>query len=92
MSKINNLIFCFLLCNSTLLSQNNFYDVDTIREIKIYFYESDWDNQLDSLYLLGENDRILADIIIDGNSYDSVGVRYKGFSSVSINRVKNPFN
>ena len=92
MSKINNLIFCFLFCNSTLLSQNNFYDVDTIREIKIYFYESDWDNQLDSLYLLGENDRILADIIIDGNSYDSVGVRYKGFSSVSINRVKNPFN
>ena len=92
MSKINNFILCFLLCNSTLLSQNNFYDVDTIREIKIYFYESDWDNQLDSLYLLGENDRILADIIIDGNSYDSVGVRYKGFSSVSINRVKNPFN
>ena len=24
--------------------------------------------------------------------YDSVGVRYKGFSSVSVNRVKNPFN
>ena len=34
MSKINNFILCFLLCNSTLLSQNNFYDIDTIREIR----------------------------------------------------------
>ena len=34
----------------------------------------------------------MADLIIDGSTYDSVGVRYKGFSSVSVNRVKNPFN
>ena len=24
--------------------------------------------------------------------YNDVGVRYKGFSSVSINNIKNPFN
>ena len=29
---------------------------------------------------------------MDGITYDSVGVRYKGFSSVSVNRIKNPFN
>ena len=53
---------------------------------------TDWDYQLDSLYVQGDNERILADLIIDGSPYDSVGVRYKGFSSVSVNRVKNPFN
>ena len=88
----------FILClltvftQITVWSQTNFYAVDSLREIRISFYASDWDYQLDSLYVLGDNDRILADLIIDGDSYDSVGVRYKGFSSVSVNRIKNPFN
>ena len=73
-------------------AQSNFYDVDSLREIRIYFYDYNWDYQLDSLYVQGDNERILADLIIDGSLYDSVGVRYKGFSSVSVNRVKNPFN
>ena len=84
-------IFAFLLQINSF-SQSNFYDVDTVREIRLYFYQSDWDYLLDSFYVVGDNDRILADIIIDGSAYDSVGVRYKGFSSVSVNRVKNPFN
>ena len=87
------LIFVFVVffqINS--FSQSDFYDVDTVREIRVYFYQSDWDALLDSFYVLGDNDRVLADIIIDGSSYDSVGIRYKGFSSVSVNRVKNPFN
>ena len=73
-------------------AQSNFYAVDSLREIRIYFYDTDWDYQLDSFYVQGDNERILADLIIDGSPYDSVGVRYKGFSSVSVNRVKNPFN
>ena len=84
-------IFVFLL-NLSLFSQSNFYDTDTIREVRLYFYDSDWDYQLDSLYVQGDNERILADLIIDGDVYDSVGVRYKGFSSFSVNRLKNPFN
>ena len=75
-------VVCLLQINS--FSQSNFYDADTIREIRLYFYESNWDYLLDSLYVVGDKDRILADITIDGSSYDSVGVRYKGFSSVSI--------
>ena len=73
-------------------AQSNFYAVDSLREIRIYFYDANWDYQLDSLYVQGDNERILADLTIDGSTYDSVGVRYKGFSSVSVNRVKNPFN
>ena len=88
----------FILClltaftQLTVWSQTNFYAVDSLREIRISFYASDWDYQLDSFYVIGDNDRILADIEIDGDYYDSVGVRYKGFSSVSVNRIKNPFN
>ena len=81
-----------LLYCSNAFAQTNFYNVDILREIRISFHDSDWDHQLDSLYVQGDNERILADLIIDGSPYDSVGIRYKGFSSVSVNRVKNPFN
>ena len=85
-------ISLILISPFNLFSQNNFYDIDTIREVRLYFYEENWDALLDSFFIVGDNDRALADVIIDGYSYDSVGVRYKGFSSVSVNRLKNPFN
>ena len=84
-------ILGFLLQISSF-SQSNFYDLDSIREIRLNFNDTNWDNLLDSFYVVGDKDRILADLTIDGTTYDSVGVRYKGFSSVSVNRVKNPFN
>ena len=67
------------------------YDNDVIHTVQIYFSQSNWDYLLDSLYSVGE-DRLLATAIIDGIQYDSVGVRYKGFSTYSTTRVKNPFN
>ena len=87
-------IFLLIFFSNTniLFSQNNFYHTDTVQEIRINFYDSNWDNILDSLYVLGDKQRILAHLEINGFSYDSVGVRYKGFSSVSVNRIKNPFN
>ncbi len=87
-------ISIFLLINSkSLVAQTQFYDVDTIREIKIYFDQSNWDHLLDSLFTLGNEDRLLATkVTVDGTQLDSVGVRYKGYSSASINRIKNPFN
>ena len=75
-----------------LNSQNEFYDTESIREIHINFFDENWDHLLDSLYVEGENGRILADLAIDGETYPNVGVRYKGFSSVSVNNIKNPFN
>ena len=93
MLKKHHILFVFaVFVHSIGFTQSNFYDLDSLREIRIYFYDTDWDYQLDSLYVQGDNERILADLIIDGSPYDSVGVRYKGFSSVSVNRFKNPFN
>ncbi len=91
MVRLFLLIVLFSSCKN-LISQNTFYNVDTIRNIKIYFNESNWDEILDSLYIADNNDRMLATVLIDGIQYDSIGIRYKGFSSVSVNRVKNPFN
>ena len=85
-------LLIFFLSTNISFCQNNFYNTDTVQEIRINFYDSDWDNVLDSLYILGGKQRILAHLEINGFSYDSVGVRYKGFSSVSVNRIKNPFN
>ena len=63
-----------------------------MHEIKFFFSQPNWDALLDSLYVDGEEERLLASIEIDGEPYDSVGIRYKGFSSVSVDRKKNPFN
>ena len=85
--------FIFIgLSSATLFSQSAFYETDAIREIQIDFYDENWDHLLDSLYVEGENGRILANVSIDGSTYYSVGVRYKGYSSVSVNNIKNPFN
>ena len=86
------LIILVFLSQINSYSQSDFYDIDTVREIRLYFHQSNWDSLLDSFYVEGNNERILANIIIDGLSYDSIGIRYKGFSSVSVNRIKNPFN
>ena len=73
-------------------AQSDFYATDSIQEIRIYFTEKNWDAILDSLYIRGLEERHLASIKINGQSFDSIGIRYKGFSSASVNRKKNPFN
>ena len=75
-----------------MTAQSDFYDIDHVPEIRLYFSQPDWDEVLDSLYLLGEDYRLAAECTIDGILYEKVGVRYKGFSSYSSSRDKNPLN
>ena len=88
--KYRLLIFLCLF-TSNIYSQDNFYDINTVREIRIVFEEDNWDEILDSLFL-GGSDRLLGKVIIDGTELDSVGIRYKGYSSCNPDRPKNPFN
>lgn len=83
-----------LACCATLglSAQSGFYSQDTVQEIRIYFAESNWDYILDSLFVEGQEKRLKGDVVINGDTLSGVGIRYKGFSSVSITRVKNPFN
>ena len=74
-------IYVFILVvffHINLFAQNSFYDVDHVSEIRLSFYDSNWDYILDSIYVQGDNQRILSNIIIDGDSYDSVGLDIKG--------------
>ncbi|MFT4601965.1 MAG: hypothetical protein ACI857_002151 [Arenicella sp.] len=82
----------FSLFTLGIFAQSDFYDVQTIQEIKIYFEEPNWDELLDSLYLEDEQNRLTGSVSINGDTFEKVGIRYKGFSSYSSTRVKNPFN
>ncbi|MBT6440378.1 MAG: hypothetical protein HOK72_11795, partial [Flavobacteriales bacterium] len=84
-------ISCFLATTS-VKAQSDFYNSDTLVEVRIYFQEPNWDYILDSLFVEGNEGRLMGNLVIDGASYFNVGVRYKGFSSASVNRTKNPFN
>lgn len=84
----------FILINgiNCIHAQGDFYDLDSIQDIRITFEQENWDEILDELYVAGNKERLLGSISINGENFDSVGVRYKGFSSVSTSRIKNPFN
>lgn len=85
-------VLSLISVHGSLFSQTDFYDINTVREVKITFTQSDWDAQLDAMYTTEQGERLIGSVEIDGVSFDSVGIRYKGFSSASVNRVKNPFN
>ena len=74
------------------LSAQNFYDNNTIQEIRIYFAQSNWDQILDTANA-GTDGYIMADSIrINGITLRQVGVKYKGNSSYNPNQAKNPFH
>ncbi|OFX37032.1 MAG: hypothetical protein A2X08_11980 [Bacteroidetes bacterium GWA2_32_17] len=85
-------IFSALFLSVKVQAQSDFYNPSAIRVLKLYFSQPNWDHLLDSLFSLGQDDRLMASINIDGTHLDSVGVRYKGYSSVDTTRVKNPLN
>ncbi len=70
----------------------NFYDPETICTLQLNFNESNWDQILDEYYEDGDDERLVGQAIINGVVYESVGVKYKGNSSYSASRVKNPLN
>ncbi len=40
----------------------------------------------------GDEERLMGAVTINGQEFDSIGVRYKGNSSYSANQIKNPLN
>ena len=64
-----------------------------VRQIEIFFSQSNWDDSLDFYYANGLGERLVADsILIDGEADQNVGVKYKGNSSYNVNNTKNPLN
>ena len=92
----NTLIAILFLFGSTICEGQDFYDINSVKDIKLEFVESNWSDILDSLKYNGEKKRVIAKLKFNGVTYDSVGVRYKGNSSYySVRKSgsqKLPFN
>jgi spore coat protein CotH len=77
----------FLFAQST-----NLYDANTIQDIYLTMAQPNWDYQLDTAKAGAEGYIVFDGCTINGISYDSVGVKYKGNSSYSAANAKNPLH
>jgi hypothetical protein len=68
------------------------YDVSKVPKIEIQFEHTNWDSILHDYWYEAKDERLLSTVTINGEQFDSVGVRYKGFSSYDKDYQKKPLN
>jgi hypothetical protein len=85
-------VLFIVLLSIQLRAQSGFFNPDQIQTLEITFANASWNQQLIDWSLAGDNSRLLATIVINGESFDSVGVRYRGSSSFDPSYPKNPLN
>jgi hypothetical protein len=86
------LVVFFGLLTTFETQSQTFYNINTIQVVELYFSQPNWDYMMDTAKA-GSGSYILADsVVINGTTIDSVGVRYKGNSSYSASRTKNPLH
>lgn len=78
----------FVLNNS--YGQSGFYEVNTIQKIEIFFSQSNWDQQLDSIKYATDGYLKADSVKVNGSTFTQVGVKYKGNSSYDSTYQKNP--
>ncbi|MEZ4984852.1 MAG: CotH kinase family protein [Saprospiraceae bacterium] len=81
MHRILLLLAIVSFTGHTLWSQQDLYDMKHIVEVRIQFKEANWHYILDSLKEKGLDERLVADVTVDGKKYPQSGIRYKGNSS-----------
>lgn len=92
LKMLNEIMLVVILIWVLNLKAQDFYEINTINTVELEFEQSNWDELLDQLALKGQEERLLGTAIVNGITYDSVGVRYKGNSSYNANNTKNPLN
>lgn len=95
--KLLKLVFIlFLVQGFYSLSAQDFYQWDMVQEIKITFPRDNWASILERMKSAGQEQRMTATLEVNGQTYEGVGVRFKGNSSFKSVRkggaVKLPFN
>jgi CotH kinase protein/Secretion system C-terminal sorting domain/Lamin Tail Domain len=91
MKRIFVFIFCTTIFNSAF-AQTGFYNLDSIQKIEITFTQSNWRYQLDTSYYGADGFVMAVQVKVNGVTYDSCGVRFKGHSSFDTTKTKNPFH
>lgn len=84
-------VILFLGIFSFAFSQD-FYDIETINTVELFFSQENWSDILEDYYEAGDEERLVANAVINGAQFDSVGVRYKGNSTYNVPNAKKPFN
>ena len=80
-----------ILCGIFNTYSQTFYDLNTIQTIEITFTQNNWDALLDAAEPLDAYIEAQS-VKINGVTYNSVGVKYKGNSSYNANYTKNPWH
>lgn len=88
---LKKIILLVLMSCSLLSFGQNFYDLNTIQEIRITFSQTNWDAVLDAAEA-SDTFTSATSVSINGAVYNNVGVKHKGNSSYNANQVKNPFH
>ena len=70
---------------------NDFYDLNSVKKIKLTFKQKNWQNILDSLRKNGDN-LLVGKAELDGTTYNNVGVRYRGSRSFQVGAKRNPLH
>lgn len=84
--------FSFTALFSNSARAQEFYDLNRIEQIRIYFNDPNWRIRLDTAKA-GADDYTLADsVVINGKNFKDCGVKFKGNSTYSPNRIKNPLH
>ncbi len=81
-----------LVSISTNLKAQDLYDLNNVTSIELTFWDANWDATLDTYYNNDNDERLLATAVINGITFDSVGVKYKGNSTYNSSNFKNPLN
>lgn len=75
-------VSCLLYAQNTPAKQaEDLYALERVVKIEIDFKRTDWHGLLDSLKDSGDENRLVADVRVNGKLYTGAGVRYKGNSS-----------
>ncbi len=82
--------FVFLIALSA--NGQDFYDLNIIQNIEITFTDSNWDQLLHDENAGADGYLMAESVIMNGEVFDSVGVKYKGNSTYDPRQDKNPFH
>ena len=86
------LVFLYLFIIAIGSNAQSLYDLNTIQTIRVFFPTNTWDMMMDTA-IAGTEGYILADsVYVNSVKFTGCGVKYKGNSSYSANRTKNPLH
>ena len=76
----------------SIIHGQDFYNPDNIQTIEVTFAESNWNQLMNNAYAADAGYILAQSVTINGMTFDSIGVKYKGNSTYRDNQVKNPWH